>query len=103
MKIHRLSFDSLVKLQNDAIVYYNIIIRNILTLYIRYHDVLDNVYLLQTTTFRQIKYQIQTANGISQKDEVCQDCFMISSNKNITWEKYILGYIYYKGNTPTNG
>ena len=29
-------------------------------------------------------------------DKVCQDCFMISSNKNITWEKYIWGYIYYK-------
>ena len=68
MKIHRLSFDSLVKLQNDAVVYYNIIICNILTLYIRYHDVLDSVYLLQATTFRQIKYQIQTANGISQKE-----------------------------------
>ena len=66
-EIHRLSYRKRAKLQNDAIAYFDRMMRNLTKLRSRSFEVPDQICKPQTSTFSSIKYKVQTSLGIPEE------------------------------------
>ena len=66
MKTHLLTYRNLFKLQNDANVYFDRIIKSHAILNSRKFEVPDNIYQLYSTALRNTKYRVQAALGTVQ-------------------------------------